>query len=128
MVSIHVQWCIVYEIINGNHGLVAFPAHRALSHPLDCTPRFDSYAVILYALLLSIVCSCHEPYINYCNLVWTSQHKRENLEKILKIQKRFCRIITFSTFHAHSQPLFKQLALMTVYDISAGYVYVQLCE
>ena len=33
------------------------------------------------------------------------------------IQKRFCRIITFSTFLAHSQPLFKQLALMTVYDI-----------
>ena len=58
-----------------------------------------------------------EPYINYCNLVWASQHKRENLEKKLKIQKRFCRIITFSTFHAHSQPLFKQLALMTVHDI-----------
>ena len=78
-------------------------------------------AEVRHLLPTSLTCMLYrtlvEPYINYCNLVWASQHKRENLEKNLKIQKRFCRIITFSTFHAHSQPLFKQLALMTVYDI-----------
>ena len=78
-------------------------------------------AKVRHLLPTSLTCMLYrtlvEPYINYCNLVWASQHKRENLEKKLKIQKRFCRIITFSTFHAHSQPLFKQLALMTVYDI-----------
>ena len=71
--------------------------------------------------LLLLAC-CTERWLNRTSTIAiqfgpASQHKRENLEKILKIQKRFCRIITFSTFQAHSQPLFKQLALMTVYDI-----------
>ena len=69
-----------------------------------------SHTCMLYKTLV-------EPYINYCNLVWASQHKRGNLEKILKVQKKFCRIITFSAFQAHSKPLFRQLGLLSVYDI-----------
>ena len=70
-----------------------------------------SHTCMLYKTLV-------EPYINYCNLVWASQHKRGNLEKILKVQKKFCRIIKFSAFQAHSKPLFRQLGLLlSVYDI-----------
>ena len=69
-----------------------------------------SHTCMLYKTLV-------EPYINYCNLVWASQHKWGNLEKILKVQKKFCRIITFSAFQAHSKPLFRQLGLSSVYDI-----------
>ena len=69
-----------------------------------------SHTCMLYKTLV-------EPYISYCNLVWASQHKRGNLEKILKVQKKFCRIITFSAFQAHSKPLFRQLGLLSIYDI-----------
>jgi ribonuclease P/MRP protein subunit RPP40 len=91
---------IVANKISKNIGIIAKVRHLLPTY-LTC---------MLYKTLV-------EPYINYCNLVWARQHKRENLEEILKIQERFCRIITFSTFHAYPQPLFKQLALMTVYDI-----------
>jgi hypothetical protein len=68
-----------------------------------------------------------EPYINYCNLVWCRPEKDGKLDglykntglidKILKIQKKYCRLITFSDFSAPSRPLFKQLRLLTVWNI-----------
>jgi hypothetical protein len=56
------------------------------------------------------------PYISYCNLVWSLPYKTTNLEKILKIQKRYCRLITFSTYRQHSRPLFQRLSILSVYD------------
>ena len=58
-----------------------------------------------------------EPYINYCNLVWCLPSNTVLLDKILKIQKRYCRLLTFSIYTAHSQPLFAQLNLLNIYDI-----------
>ena len=91
---------VVLNKISKNIGIIAKVRHLL---PL-------SHTCILYRTLV-------EPYLNYCNLVWASQHKRGNLEKILKVQKKYCRIITFSEFQAHSGPLFKQLAFLTVYSI-----------
>ena len=47
-----------------------------------------------------------EPYINYCNLVWAQPEPTVYLDRIFRIQKKYCRIITFSDFRAHSEPLF----------------------
>ena len=58
-----------------------------------------------------------QPYISYCNIVWSRCQSSTQLDKILKIQKKYCRLITFSNFRAHSYPLFKQLRLLTVYQI-----------
>ena len=58
-----------------------------------------------------------EPYLFYCNMVWASAGKTTLLEHILKIQKKFCRVITFSDFRASSKPLFFQLKLLPIYDI-----------
>ena len=58
-----------------------------------------------------------EPYISYCNLVWSSSGKSQALNRVLKIQKRYVRLISFSSYRAHSQPLFKQLNILTVYQI-----------
>ena len=58
-----------------------------------------------------------QPYISYCNIVWSRCQSSTQLDKILKIQKKYCRLITFSNFRAHSYPLFKQLQLLTVYQI-----------
>ena len=58
-----------------------------------------------------------EPYIKYCNIVWAQPEPTVKLDKILKIQKKYCRLITFSHFRAHSKPLFKQLSILNVYQI-----------
>ncbi|MFZ2538156.1 MAG: reverse transcriptase family protein, partial [Oscillospiraceae bacterium] len=58
-----------------------------------------------------------EPYLSYCNLVWCSPGKSSILEKVFKIQKKYCRLITFSAFRATTKPLFLQLKLLTIYNI-----------
>ncbi|MFZ2539325.1 MAG: reverse transcriptase family protein, partial [Oscillospiraceae bacterium] len=58
-----------------------------------------------------------EPYLNYCNIVWARANSTVNLEKIFKIQKIYVRLITFSAYRAHSAPLFKQLCILSVYQI-----------
>jgi hypothetical protein len=58
-----------------------------------------------------------EPYINYCNLIWALPEKTELLDRVLKVQKKYCRILTFSGFVAHSAPLFSELNILTVYNI-----------
>ena len=64
-------------------------------------------------LYLSLV----EPYLNYCNLVWASASNTVLLNKIMIIQKRFCRLMTFSNYLAHSKPLFIQLFILPIYEL-----------
>ena len=59
-----------------------------------------------------------EPYVNYCCLVWAGMKKTVILERIHKLQKKYCRIITFSCYTAHSLPLFKSLGIFTIYSIN----------
>src|SRR6218665_232612 len=59
-----------------------------------------------------------EPYIAYCGTVWSSPHKNGNLDRILRLQKRAVRIITHSSFLAHSASLFKALNILTIYDLT----------
>src|SRR5260221_13349112 len=58
-----------------------------------------------------------EPYLNYCCMIWASDVKSHNIVKILKIQKKYCRLITFSHFQAHAAPLFDLLKIPTIYNI-----------
>ena len=58
-----------------------------------------------------------EPYLNYCCLVWGGMEKTGILEKIHKLQKQYCRIISFSSYRAHSNPLFRSLNILTIYSI-----------
>ena len=58
-----------------------------------------------------------EPYMNYCNIVWCRSEKTNKLDKIHKIQKKYCRLITFSSFTASWKPLFLQLKLLNIYNI-----------
>ena len=58
-----------------------------------------------------------EPYMSYCCIVWAGVGRTGCLERTHKIQKRYCRLITFSEFRAHSAPLFRGLQLMTVYNM-----------
>ena len=58
-----------------------------------------------------------QPYMNYCCIVWAGISKTQCLDKIHKIQKRFCRLITFSDNRAHSAPLFKLLKIFSIYQM-----------
>ena len=64
-----------------------------------------------------------EPYINYCNIVWAGMAPTTNLDKIFRVQKKYCRLITFSKFQAHSRPLFEDLKLLNVYEIYKCQLY-----
>ena len=77
-------------------------------------------AKLRHILPQKLICGLYQtlvnPYISYCNLVWALPHETTNLNKILRIQKKYCRIITFSKFNEHSRPLFVKLSFLSVYD------------
>ena len=58
-----------------------------------------------------------EPYLTYCCIVWANPVKNTGLELLYKLQKRSVRIICFAGFRAHTIPLFKQLAILSIYDL-----------
>src|SRR6218665_988136 len=58
--------------------------------------------------------------------VWSSPHKNGNLDRILRLQKRAVRIITHSSFLAHSASLFKALNILTIYDLTHLSVLVHM--
>ena len=52
------------------------------------------------------------PHLNYARLCWGF-----SANKLAKTQKKAVRIITNSAYNAHTEPLFKTLGLLNVYDI-----------
>ena len=52
------------------------------------------------------------PHINYCIMAWGFETSR-----IIKLQKKALRIITFSNYISHTEPLYKILSLLKVDDI-----------
>ena len=67
---------------------------------------------ILKMIYMSLIYS----HINYCILIWGSAEKGI-IEPLFKLQKKAIRIITNSRFLDHTAPLFKSLALLTVYKV-----------
>ncbi len=51
-------------------------------------------------------------HLNYCILVWGYR-----CERITKLQKRIVRILSLSKYNSHTDPIFKTLKLLKVYDI-----------
>ena len=56
------------------------------------------------------------PYLYYCNLAWAGTYK-SNLQRIVTLQKRALRIVSNSTYIAHTGPIFKELKLLKFHDI-----------
>ena len=52
------------------------------------------------------------PHINYGILLWG-----HTCDRVFKLQKKVLRIITLSKYNAHTDPLFKSLDLLKLYDI-----------
>ena len=77
---------------------------------------------VIHKLYYSLV----YPHLNYCTLAWGCA-KQTYLNPLFILQKRICRIITNSTYYAHSAPLFKQLKILKINNISTtlSNIYVQ---
>ena len=56
------------------------------------------------------------PHMNYCIEVWGKTYDKYT-DSIIKLQKRIVRIMTFSHFQAHSEPLFKQMKILPLKKI-----------
>ena len=56
------------------------------------------------------------PYLTYCNINWASTYPTR-LRSIYIAQKSIVRLMTFSSFRETSQPLFKILKIMNIYEI-----------
>ena len=62
--------------------------------------------------LLTIYKSLFVPRINYRSLVWG-----QNFNSISKLQKKIIRTVTRSNYIAHSEPLLKELNLLSVKNL-----------
>ena len=67
--------------------------------------------------LLTLYYSFIYPFFTYCNHVWGSAYAT-SLKPLLLLQKRSVRIITFSGYRDHSDPLFHELGLLKISDIN----------
>ena len=95
----HISWKYHTEMLSNN-----ISKHcRLLSRLKNYLPLF-----ILRTMYFSMVHS----HLNYGLLAWGFDNNR-----IIKLQKRCVRIITRSTYNAHTQPLMKQLNILSVPDM-----------
>lgn len=72
--------------------------------------------------LLTLYNSFIYPYLTYCIEVWGAAADTY-LDKILKLQKKIVRIINFSPFRAHSEPIFRNLGIRKInliYEYNVG--------
>ena len=57
---------------------------------------------ILRIIYMSLIYS----YINYCNLIWGGAYKN-NIDPLIKLQKKALRIVNNSTYFEHTEPIFR---------------------
>ena len=57
------------------------------------------------------------PYLTYCDINWESTYPTRP-KSIYIAQKKIVRLRTFSSFRETSQPLFKLLKIMNIYEIN----------
>ena len=62
-----------------------------------------------------------DPYLNYCNTVWSSTYKT-SLNRIFLLQKRIVQILTNSETRAHAIPLFNELKILDNYNLNSIYI------
>ena len=70
----------------------------------------------IFPLQTSLYFSLIYPYLVYCISVWGSTYS-SNLNRIFILQKKCIRIISKSSYDAHTEPLFKALRILKFADI-----------
>ena len=58
-------------------------------------------------------CIIHYPYLIYCVEIWGIS-PQTHLKSLFLLQKKIVRVMTFSTYCAHTGPIFKNLNILTI--------------
>ena len=67
---------------------------------------------------LSLYYTLIYPYLIYCNTIWSSTYV-SNLKRLQILQKRIVRLLTSSSFLAHTASLFKKLKILDINRINS---------
>ena len=72
--------------------------------------KISSYVLkIMYNILI-------QPYLYYCTIIWGCAY-HTNLQHLQSLQNRAVRLMTFSNYRAHSNPLFSKLKILKISEI-----------
>ena len=71
--------------------------------------NLNSLKRIYYALVY--------PYLIYCNLVWGNAYK-SHIQKLVNIQKKIVRLMTFKSYFDHTEPIFNDLKILNLYKLN----------
>ena len=105
-------------------GIIIDEALSWKSHITNIARKISKSIGIIYrasfCLPISSLCTLYYslvyPYLVYCISVWGSTYTT-NLKRIFLLQKKVLRIISKSSFDAHTDPLFIQLKILKFDDI-----------
>ena len=78
-----------------------------------CKIRKNLSCSVLRNLYFTLV----HPYLDYCNIIWAA-NKSTCLDKLFLMQKKAIRIVTRSTWNAHTAPLFVKLHVLTLNNVN----------
>ena len=67
--------------------------------------------------LLSLYKTLVEPHLSYCNVIWNNTCPT-HLTKLISLQKKIIRALTWSNYTASSSPIFHQLGLLKVTELN----------
>ena len=65
--------------------------------------------IIYYALVY--------PCLIYGNVIWDNTYKKRT-QKLVNIQKKIIRLMTFNSYFEHTEPIFKELKLLSIYKLN----------
>ena len=57
------------------------------------------------------------PYLIYGNLIWGNTYK-SRVQKLLNVQKKIIRLMTFKSYLEHTEPIFKELGFLNIFQIN----------
>ena len=98
------------------------------SHNDEVTKKLSRYVGLFLKLrhflpgeaLLILYRSLFEPHFNYCNIIWSNTFP-SHLGKLLILQKKIIRIISWSSFDAPSDPLFRRYGFLKIIELNIFY-------
>ena len=71
--------------------------------------NLNALKLIYYALVY--------PYLIYGNLIWGNTYKKR-IQKLMNIQKKIVRLMTFKSYLEHTEPIFCDLKILNIYKIN----------
>ena len=68
-------------------------------------------------ILLTLSNTLIAPYLDYCNIAWSSRDTIE-FKTLFRVQKKVLRLITGRSWQTHSASLFKRMRILILHDIN----------